>query len=191
MKLIPTFLKGFTLVELLIVISIIAILSTVGYIQFRSFSSTQILNDSTGQIQSLLRVAQTNATTSLTSNVLGLNRACKNWIVTFNTNKTQASLICQTAEAIPQESEKTLLTLPANLSISSITAGSCDPLLYPANSASVVFSVLYGKVSLIMARGVAGFECESSSDMTDSLKYGSTNITKDIVSCKGGSIDVK
>lgn len=75
-------LKGYTLIELLVVISIIALLAVVGFVNFKTFSANQVAVKAAGQIQSYLRLAQTNASTST---------KCKNglettgWSVVLNT----------------------------------------------------------------------------------------------------------
>lgn len=187
---------GFTLIELLISISIISILSTIGFVEYRTFSASQVLTSSINELQSLLRIAQSNATSSLSYQ----NHACKNWVVKFNTNAegsgtagTDISLICQPANsALPDIVKLPNLTLPPKVTISSITS-SCN-ISFPTYSASVAFSALYGKPSLIIARAVPDFECNSSSDMTITLSYeqdSNTIFSKKIVVSKGGGIDAK
>ena len=74
---------GYTLIELMVVIAIIAILSLVGFVNFKSFSVNQIPVKAAGQVQSYLRLAQSNATTSTLCNGLTAN----NWFLTFSIPK--------------------------------------------------------------------------------------------------------
>ena len=62
---------GFTLIELLVVISIISILSVMGYANYKDFATNQIAKKAVGQIQTYLRLAQSNATTSTLCNGQG------------------------------------------------------------------------------------------------------------------------
>lgn len=54
-------LKGFTLIELIIVFSITVILSTIGIVGFLSFSRQQVLSNSLSDIRLYLNVAKSNA----------------------------------------------------------------------------------------------------------------------------------
>lgn len=75
---------GYTLIELLVVISIIGILSVVAFVNIKDFSSAQALKKAAGEVQSLLRLAQANASSStLCNNVGGVS-----WTVKFNTDST-------------------------------------------------------------------------------------------------------
>ena len=80
---------GFTLIELLIVISIIAIISVVGFVNFKGFSDDQVTINAVGQIQSTLRLAQSNATSSTLCN----NSATTSWYLNF-TSSTAFQLNC-------------------------------------------------------------------------------------------------
>ena len=54
---------GFTLVELVVVISIMAVVLAGGVASFRKFSQKQILTDAARELKNTLRLAQTNAAT--------------------------------------------------------------------------------------------------------------------------------
>lgn len=75
--------SGYTLIELLIVISIIALLSVVGFVNFKDFSANQVAVKAAGQVQTLLRLAQSNATSSTKCNALGSS----SWSLVFLDNK--------------------------------------------------------------------------------------------------------
>lgn len=85
--------RGYTLVELLVVISILAIMGGVGFISLNSFSSNQVTSKAVGQIQSMLRLAQSNATTST---ICSNNEGSKSWSARFTNNKT-IELYCSSA----------------------------------------------------------------------------------------------
>lgn len=88
---------GYTLIELLIVISIIALLSVVGFVNFKDFSAGQVIVRAEGEAQTLLRLAQSNATSStLCNNPLSTNKGSVSWKLVF-TNFTSIALQCDTA----------------------------------------------------------------------------------------------
>ncbi|OGE64584.1 hypothetical protein A3J13_01480 [Candidatus Daviesbacteria bacterium RIFCSPLOWO2_02_FULL_36_8] len=189
-----TSVHGFTLVELLVSISVIAILSTVGFIEYRTFSANQILNSSVNDVQSFLRVAQSNATAAVTLTSGGVNYSCKNWVATFRTDGKNIDLICEEAVLVNyQDHIKSTLILPANVTIGGIST-SCIGSTFPTYSTSVAFSALYGKPSIVMARGAGPpSECISTTDMIVTIQYsqGSTTFTKKITISTGGKIDAE
>ncbi len=76
---------GYTLIELLVVISIIGILSVVGFVNIKDFSSAQALKKAAGDVQSFLRLAQSNATSSAFCNKVGVVDVYGvSWKVTFS-----------------------------------------------------------------------------------------------------------
>ena len=81
---------GFTLIELLVVISITGILSTLTFVNFKSFAKEQQLNKSIGEIQTFLKLAQSNATSST---VCGSSGGVS-WTVRFNSDKITVDIIC-------------------------------------------------------------------------------------------------
>ena len=65
----PTFSeKGFTLLELIVVFSIIAILSTIGLASFVNYSKAQILQGSANDIISTLNTAKSKAASQIKPN---------------------------------------------------------------------------------------------------------------------------
>ena len=76
--------QGFTLIELLVVISIISILGVMGFVNFKDFSTDQVALKGVGQIQSLLRLAQTNATSFTVCN--GITATA--WYLNFPNSNT-------------------------------------------------------------------------------------------------------
>ena len=197
-------MKGYTLVEVLVVIAIMAILGTTGYANYISFSSNQILTDGVNKIQSLLRAAQTNATASVIHN----NSTCFNWSVRFNTDKKTLSLFCETQSGDVEKSPP--LTLPEGVTINTITAfdssgGSiCTSTNFAAQSAytaTTSYSTLYGKPTLILAKGDFA-QCPDPDVIPAAIpiarfiveiKYerGTTSIRKNIRVSTGGQINVE
>lgn len=81
---------GYTLIELLIVMVIMSIIGTIGYINYKQYAANQVTNKAAGQIQSVIRLAQTNATTGTLCGTQGGT----SWRVRFETDKKTIKLIC-------------------------------------------------------------------------------------------------
>lgn len=147
-------MRGYTLVELLVVVAIIAIISTVVFANYRDFSKDQILVKATGQIQSLLRLAQTNASSGLKC---GADTATE-WYVKFDPDKNHIRLFCQNSAGQVEITSKiiTLDTDVANgVSVNEITfdAGSGCPSFSSANSFTVSYKPVFGQISFVLGRG--------------------------------------
>ncbi len=175
---------GFTLIELLVVIAITAILGTAGFANYLAFSSSQILNDGVSKVQSLLRIAQTNATSGQKYN----NIPCQSWQVRFNTDQNTVSLFCNDVVV----SEKTI-TLAPNMTINSILTPPSIACPFPANTATVAYGTIYGQVSFIMKDAdelvcTAGIE---SFKIKIEYSKDTTIISKTITVAKGGQIDAE
>lgn len=120
------YMRGFTLVELLVVITIMGILGILGFIYNRTFQATQVLNEGVSGVQNILRAAQSNATAGVKCQGLG----GATWVVTFE-NTTTFNLKCKVGtSAFTQKS----YSLPTNIQVQSVPC-------------SVNFSPLYGTVS--------------------------------------------
>lgn len=108
---------GFTLIELLVVIAIIALLSIFVFVNFKDFTQDQIINQAVGEIQTYLRLAQSNAT----SNLLCRGQGGLDWTVRLNSGSVE--LICGAIDT-PSVQTKTL----ENVSVSIEKRGSsCTP----------------------------------------------------------------
>lgn len=172
--------SGYTLIELLIVISIIALLSVVGFVNFKDFSSNQVAVKAAGQVQTLLRLAQSNATSSTTCNNLG----SLSWSLIFLDNKT-IELRCDPADYL----QRTYTLENATISLQC----SPNPSICPPSGATfnpplkVSFSSLYGKVTF-----PEGDTCVGNAS-TVMIVVKNTNIDsyKCLTISKGGTINVQ
>lgn len=144
--------RGFTLVEILVVIAIIGILGTAGYVNYRAFSYEQIMDDGVNRIQSILRQAQTSATASIKCKEVGSTK----WLAEFK-NATTVDLSCVRADNAQVEQIKRE-PLTTSIRINSIWGNASCPegrvcaqsLCYssfPTNPMTVSFDTLSGKVS--------------------------------------------
>ena len=109
--------NGYTLIELLVVISVIAILSVVGFVNFKDFSSSQIAPKAVGQIQSLMRLAQSNATSSTVCSGVG----GATWSIIIKDDKKTIDLACGLAS--PYSVQKSYIL--ENVQVDSIKGSDC------------------------------------------------------------------
>lgn len=86
----PKKYAGYTLIEILVVISLIALISTFVFVNFRGNNKEQLLNKTINQIQSSLKLAQNNASAGV---LCGNQIAGSGWSVNFPDNKS-LQLIC-------------------------------------------------------------------------------------------------
>ena len=119
--------SGFSLIELLVVISIIGLLSLLGFANFKDYAKDQVGIKAKGQIQTLLRLAQSNATSS----TLCGNEGGVKWSLIFNA--TNIVLACGSANT-PQRTY--------TLENAKIEALKCDSTL--VNSVTLSYSPLVG-----------------------------------------------
>lgn len=87
-------MRGYTLIELLIVMVIMSIIGVTGYVNYKQYSSRQVTSKALGQVQTLLRLAQSNATSSTFCND---NTNTGPWSLVFNQNQTSIDLVCGTS----------------------------------------------------------------------------------------------
>lgn len=95
------FAAGFTLVELMVVIAIMAVIGAYTLSNYRSFGEDQNLKNAVLDIQSQLRAAQTSATANAICNN---NQSGATWQLVYNTDKTTVNLYCQESLPIPTPS---------------------------------------------------------------------------------------
>lgn len=168
-------MKGFTLVEILVVITIMGILATLGIINYRTFQATQVLNEGVSLLQSTLRAAQSNATAAVKCGNLG----AATWMVTFGSNSS-FSLQCNTPTSSTLSPRN--YNLPENIQISSISSVSCEAAGYPF---AVSFSPLFGAVRFESATACIA----SQSSITFRLTNTKSGESKGVTVTSGGGID--
>lgn len=171
---------GYTLIELLIVISIIGLLTVAGFVNFKDFTSDQVAIKAAGQVQTYLRLAQSNATSSTLCN----NVATASWSLKFLDGQT-IELHCDPANYL----QKTYTLENATVSMKCSPDSSVCP---PSGSTfnpplTVNFSSLYGKVTFTGGDSCVG----NSSTVMIIVKNAKKNNYKCINLSKGGAIDVQ
>lgn len=174
--------RGFTLIELMVVISIIAILGLIGFVNFRDFSADQVAIKAVGQIQTYLRLTQSNATTStLCKKADGTFEGGVSWSLVFKPDQTSIDLICGTTNSV----QKTYLL--DNAKIDTIVGSSCGV------SSTIPLTLTYssGVGVLTFTSSSASGTCLGSDTWTFTVKNTlNTSKTKIFKISKGGAIDV-
>ena len=180
--------RGYTLIELLVVISIIAILSVIAFVNIKDFSSAQALKKAAGEVQSILRLAQSNASSSTQCNDNSYGVA---WGITFAVDQRTITLNCN-SNATPYKT----LTFPTGINIQSITSTN------PTNNTVVCTLNLPVKVSYSALKGLPTVSNNDhrSSDSTDTCLGQGQNVninitknsdTKVVNFTSGGGINVQ
>lgn len=168
-------MRGYTLIELLIVMLIMSIIGVIGYVSYKQFAANQVTNKAVGQVQTLLRLAQTNATTytmcSDNTTVVGP------WSLVFNQNKTSIDLVCGT-------SRKTY-TLE-NAQIDEIRGLNCGGSVIPL---TVTYSNGVGAMTFVSQE--ASSPCLASVSWTFTISNTKNNSTKSFKLSQGGAINVE
>lgn len=175
--------KGYTLIEFLIVISIMAVLSIVVFVNFKTFSQDQILNKALGQTQSILREAQSNATSS----TVCLGKGGVSWAVKFKQDEISLELTCGPSDSL----QKTITLVDAEIASiqCSPTDSKCPPEGLTFNPPlTISFSPSYGQVTFIKQ----GHLCvDNASTLMIVLKNLKNNNHQCLTISSGGAIDVK
>lgn len=190
--------KGYSLPELLAVLTILSIVSIFIFNNVRNFRQDQDLKIAANSLQSQIRSAQTNAITNLKC----LNQSNKGWQVKFSKreNLYQVETQCHYNSSTGNDLIRTIKTdkLAKNIVIDKLTDGSCgdDSCKADVESASVIisFSPVEGKVNFEFT-GFTGISAptkpiNSWTKMQIVLKIGQ-NLTKSATVEKQGLIYVE
>lgn len=133
--------KGFTLIELIVVFSVIAVLSTIGAASFVSYSRTQTLQQATNDFISVLNTAKARSasqvkpspTCSSSSELQGYSVTVT---VTGSANTYALNVICSGTTT-----QLSSYTLPGGVTFNSGTA------VPPSTTTNIRFSILTGGVT--------------------------------------------
>lgn len=132
--------KGFTMIELIVVFSVMAVLSTVGIASFVDYSRSQALQQATNDLVNVLNTAKSRAISQIKPSVAACNTGTlTGYRVIINDpsiNKYTLYAVCSGSLVSPLTT-----SLPTNVSFNS-AAGSP-----PTTATNIYFSVLTGGVS--------------------------------------------
>ena len=182
-------MRGWTLVEILITITLIGILASIGFSSTQTFSSEQKIDDGVNKVQSFIRSAQANATSSLKCG----STYSYNWSIVFKTDETNLDLNCKVSSTSLDTFVKTL-PLPANINISSITGdgGPTCTTTFPTNPITLTYDTLIGRVTFL-DQGLSANCNAATNNIVVTLRYtgSETAVTKTITISRGGGIDAQ
>lgn len=176
----PKSAHGFTLVELLVVLAIMAIVGVFTLANYKSFGEDQNLKSAVLDIQSLLKQSQANASTGASCS--GQYNDVR-WCVEFANDKT-INLRCSTAlnacsTAAIQKSVQLGISNYINIGINSVSGmgtGCTSGLSFP-------FTVNFPKL-----KGDIGFGVANCASLRITLKNDKTGSSKDLTIEQGGRI---
>ena len=172
--------SGFTLVELLVVISIMALMSMTALINFKNFRSDAAIKVAASDLQSLIRIAQSNATSRINC---GSNPGAI-WMIESRDSKT-FDLKCYISDPTRAITKKTVLFAnPVELVAISGTGVCTIPF-------RVKFAPLYGTITFKEANTNEDSCFSDSSDLSMTLEDTKTHAQKIINVNKGGVVNVK
>lgn len=172
-------MSAFSLIELLVVLGIMSIIGVVSIANFGSFGESQKLGNAASDIQSLLKLSQTNAGSRV---VCGGNFGAS-WWVDFSSSSQVLNLKC----AVPATPVQTVKThsLAESLGVDSVSADSFCSFTYPI---TIKFSPLYSHVSFSDASGAS---CVTNAKfLTIIIKNSKNSEQKSIKVDKGGAVSV-
>lgn len=182
---------GFTLVEILVVLAIMGIIGMMTYLNIGTFREDENLKSVASDLQSYLRLAQSNATTGIKCGLSG----GVSWVLLIK-DRTTLQLRCQTQTAVDPPIREWTIKNPAQIdAIEGVLQSTNCASSFTSTSATeitVTFSYLLGNVVF------------SDSDHTNTCLSGSTKMRikvrknaespddlRTVTINKGGSIDVQ
>lgn len=179
-------MRGYTLIELLVVIAIIAILAVIGIVNYKSFSSDQIVVKAQNDVQTYLRLTQSNASSST---FCSDNQNVGPWSLTFRA----ISGVYNTIDLSCGSTTKTYTLESAKVSsIIGIDCGSDVTSEATSPSFKISFSSGIGAATFSYTGVGATTTCLASASWTftvtntkDSTKFKTFKLSK------GGAIDVQ
>lgn len=170
---------GYTLIEILVVLSVLTLLAFFAFANYQKLKEDQLLKTSASDIAGLIHLAQSNSTSRYNCN----SSTGASWMVVFK-NSTSLDLSCQVApsSAVVVKS----ITLGAHILVDTVDtiAGSCT---LPV---TVTYSPLLANVSF-SDWGLPTCVGATVSSITVNLKNTSNNEVKSFKINKGGAIDVQ
>ncbi|MBI2337877.1 prepilin-type N-terminal cleavage/methylation domain-containing protein [Candidatus Daviesbacteria bacterium] len=173
--------KGFTLVELLVVITIMGIIGAFVVANYRSFGENQSLKSDVLNIQNIFRQAQTDASTNAQCDNTGSTGYSATWQLDFYPGFVY--LKCKRPASQP--TLKKTLTLADGIEIQSSSGGLCPISSDSFAGLTIKFAPLTGKIDFFNFNGDEFPECK---ELTIGLVNHKTENTQYLIIEKGGRV---
>lgn len=182
---------GFTLIELMVVISILALLAVGFFVNFKSFGEEAALKNAASDMQSALRLAQSNATAGVKCGSSGGS----SWYIQFSDRST-FNLRCSTQGSSDPPIRKWSIPLPIYISeIDGIRPSPCISSFISSGTIAlginVDFSYSSGKATFIDGDSTKDCLGKSTSIVIKLKKSSDDSALKTVTLDKGGSVDVQ
>jgi prepilin-type N-terminal cleavage/methylation domain-containing protein len=164
--------NGFTLTELIVVLTIMTVVGAVAFANFGTFNKNQNLQKNAENIISLLREAQSNARSGVTCQ----STSNKGWFVEFKLGGKDVNMYCNDASGvkIPQ---KTLTILDPGINVEQAASCNFDYVVH--------FPPLNGDAQFDNCSNIPNIEIPIKNTASNPVE------TKTITVDKGGSIDLR
>lgn len=187
--------KGFTLLELTVVMALIAIAVVVAIPNINGFNNTRKLKEAAYQLQTDLRTVQNNA---LSGTQCGLGRAAKEWRMVFvgttaGSENYRIESVCTGADTTPQVTKRIILPNGTRLiSVAAWDGNSNTCTLTPSSSSQpmVRFNNLTSTPILDFV-GTVGCTITPTSRMVITLGGPSDSGSLTVVVGQGGTLNVQ
>lgn len=179
--------KGFTLIELMIVIAVIAILVVIAVPNYNDYNNNQKLAEATNQLQTVLREAQNNAQTG---KVCSVTSKATDWHADFTVDAVNYSFAptCESGSVAAKQTD-----LVSGLSISKVAVVT-KPVGLPATecalSTNTTGEVKFNNISSSVSFSAPGCPDNTNASLEITLSLISGN-SRTVVIEKGGGIYVK
>lgn len=115
-------IKGYTLIEILVVMTITGILFTVGYAQFREFSRRQLLTSAKRQVEGDIRLAQELAQGNRKPSGCGNTDPLLGYTVAFNTSNETYTISPNCTGAVPGDNRNR--SMPSGTQLQTVSPAS-------------------------------------------------------------------
>lgn len=177
-------MRGFTLIELMVVMAIMGILIVVTVPSYNQYNNNQKLADVANQLQTILRQVQNNAQTGTVCKIGTNVYTASSWVITLRLGSYNFQPTCVGTSSTPSPQN---YPLPEGITISSVsdTISGCRPDMATA-SATISYANLSSEPSFDLGCTLG---VNSVIGITLCLNCPSTN-TKTVVIEKGGGIYV-
>lgn len=186
--------RGFTLIELLVAVTIISVVSLIGYASLGPLKEEKTFKNTALDLQTFIKTVQTNAASQVKCKS---NESAAKWAVVFDNANAAVSMfcddalsselsVCKNAKDWALNKKIELKKVNSNVEIAAIKG---DDDKDPTGDVIVCFSALNGNIEFSDNIETGLFKTAKSIKIT--LKNQKTAAISEVLISKGGSVDVK